>query len=479
MTRHLTLRTAALLSLALAGSAATADAQSRRNSSPKPPPPPAIPGEDQVLRHWSLFNENYKATQFEMALPDGRWLVFSGKEVGPNNYMRLATTTLHQKVADTYLRVGQLRTATGPNVLPAYIDSVMQVYQLAVRDVPSRAQEFTLAIAAVYDGQKHDIPKAIEYYQKGIDMGIATADWRYTSRLAYLYKEDGQVDKGFDIAQTAYTAYSNASKSDTSQVRAAREMERLMTRGGLITNPDSLITAIRGKTDTGSRNLLLTLLISQKQYEEALPIARQLAEGQNTESNWRLYGALAMQAGKYPEALTAYDKARAMNPNEPSYTFYVAEVYKQQGDLAKARDLVKALPVTDSTMAARLHMFMGALYETAMEKAVASKPGGVGAWGKNFTFDEQLIYQLAVNHYQMAAQADPDHAAQAQERIQTLSPYLPKLAFYEKKKLTPGSAAPVSAKYYGWVNEPVIIPATDPVTTGDPAAAPPTDAAGL
>jgi hypothetical protein len=79
--------------------------------------------------------------------------------------------------------------------------------------------------------------------------------------------------------------------------------------------------------------------------------------------------------------------------------------------------------------------------------------------GRNLIFTDKLVYQLAVEYYQLAKKIDPSVENEAIQRIKNLETLVPTQEdyFFNKKKIKDGKVA-ITGGCYDWIGESITVP---------------------
>lgn len=79
-------------------------------------------------------------------------------------------------------------------------------------------------------------------------------------------------------------------------------------------------------------------------YAAALPLLEKtVAENAENANAWNYIGYSNRKLKRFDKAMTAYQKALAIEPNHRGANEYIGELYLQRGDLAKAKARLKIL----------------------------------------------------------------------------------------------------------------------------------------
>jgi tetratricopeptide (TPR) repeat protein len=255
----------------------------------------------------------------------------------------------------------------------------------------------TLHEAKAYDG-------AIQYYQKAIQLKPNFAD---------AYANLG-------------TAY-HALKKDDDALKALKKAAQLNPN---LEEVQTLIAAL--ESQKGSQAFYeAAKLHEQGQYREALKQYEIAIKEDPKNADIQARYGLALQALKrFPEAVAAYDKAIALQPDVAAHYYYKGSVYDEQNQLAPARQLYeKALSLdpqleqaksalaalqtasTDTTLAESADAYDKKNYVLALQKAdaaIKSDPNNAMAYYyKGLALEAQKKLEPARLAYQKSVELDP------------------------------------------------------------------------
>lgn len=84
--------------------------------------------------------------------------------------------------------------------------------------------------------------------------------------------------------------------------------------------------------------------VKAKNYAAALPLLEKaVSENARNADAWNYIGYSNRKLKRFDKAMTAYQKALAIEPSHRGANEYIGELYLQKGDLAKAKERLKVL----------------------------------------------------------------------------------------------------------------------------------------
>lgn len=174
--------------------------------------------------------------------------------------------------------------------------------------------------------------------------------------------------------------------------------------------------------NVSARMSLATVYRESKRFDEE---RRVLKEGSNIRdhSAYQLgLGSIEARKGNFAAALAAYERARALDPENPEPSFFIGSLREQQGDLTGALEAYRdAYEMDDSYVAAinnagAILMDRGDLEEAKELFLTATE------WNKNFMEGEWNLYQI------LSMQRQFDEARVHLDRAYELAPEQPDIA---------------------------------------------------
>ncbi len=381
---------------------------------------------------YSLFSEYYKNKDFKSALPYG-WTVLK-KE--PKQFAKW----IYFKMEDI-LWYTHDSLKISPEQTKAIEDTMPYFYDMAIKYDTSDKGYFEARKAFVSEEWLKTSPDTIiAMYEKAIkdDPSISTY---YYDRLGELYKNNASAANGYKLK--AIDLYTALSEKQPDNQQWPEKLE------GLVDNIDELVKINKRAWDLDKENLekaykYASVAMKAQKYKEAIEALEFLVKkSPDTPNYWMQLASAYTKIDDLDNAINAYNNLIKLEPNKKEDYLNLGIVYKDKGQLAKARELfLKASEVGKGWGLAIYDE--GLLYEQA-------------ARGCDFNFETKLVYQLAVDTYRRAYSLDPN-LSQAKERIPALSGSVPTKEDYFFRGYKSGKVLPITGSCYGWINRSVTVP---------------------
>lgn len=400
----------------------------------------------QVLMNWSLFYEDYRNGYYERAIPYG-WKVM---ELHPTRFR-----ALYGNLAESYRQL-YLNT-DDPQKQEAYADTIVYIFQRGIEHLPDRADNYYLQKAHFYDNyfSPPRIAEAIEAYEKAVDMNFETIDFQYIDRLGNLYMDNR--GPGNDYEQRAIDLYQRfLTERDPDSTTALDRLRRL------VRDPQELIRLAEEKLRTDPENPvniwgLVQAYKAASEVHKAIPHVEQLTEiNPESETYWSELASLYERIDSPRDAIRVYNELMRLKPNDREIPLHIADSYRQLGDHRRARDYALRAHRMDTRWGEPL-IEIATIYEEVVEKCVVNTKGG---WA-NMQLEDRIVYKLAQEYYQRAAQIDQRAARRANERAQFLNNLIPQDEdYFFNRELIRNGKIKVIGDCYGWIAEEITVPAS-------------------
>ncbi len=175
------------------------------------------------------------------------------------------------------------------------LDTAINLYNQAIAIIPNNAELWT-NLASAYQQSDH-FNEAINAYKKGYDLDHKAS----VDNLYFL----GVLDENAQNGRQAINHYNDYIKASPN--------------GQYVTQAKSRIAALTANINAcikiPTRNQIKTAQESSKAYDDAVKL---------------------QQAGKFDEALAAYQKAISLSPNEAAYAYGLGTLYQEHNDMTNA-----------------------------------------------------------------------------------------------------------------------------------------------
>jgi tetratricopeptide (TPR) repeat protein len=393
----------------------------------------AQPDTLKIYRKWSLFSEYHKNADYETALPYG----FEILEINPAKFK-----TIFLKLEDCLVYLHD-STNADDNLKKMYADTLMYVYNLAIKTQPENAAYYYKKMAYYleiwYQGREED---AIKAYEKAYELDN-DLDFYYVDRLGLLYIKLANDENNYRLK--AFELYQAASTKDPNNPLPLERMKALAE------NIEQLIEITYNAWKLDKENLqkawqYASITYQTGEYAKAIePLEFLVSKVPDSETYWARLATCYQKTEKFQNAINAYKKAIALNDKVREYHLNLGICYKELGQLSTAR--------TSFSKAAEVDKNWGLpyIYEATLYQAAVQKCG-------SFDFMDKVVLQLAVDTYRKAKSIDPSVASIADEAISSLSNSIPTKEDYFFRKLKSGTTIKIEGPCYNWIGKSIVVP---------------------
>jgi tetratricopeptide (TPR) repeat protein len=396
----------------------------------------------EVLKNWSLFFEYFKTGDYNSAVPYG-WKVM---QMQPSRFK-----TLYRAMEKIYLKYYE---DAPQDKKTTYADTLLIIYDNAIKYDPEKASEYYLRKGYVlenyYTGRDSE---AIVAYDKGIGLDFENTEFYYIDRLGVLYIKNMEAHP--EYRDRAIDLYRRVIEKDPQNVTANDRLRALVKDIGELIE----LSKKRLESDPENTELIWTianLYIRAEDFGNAIPYLEKLAKKYpDNETYWNRLGYCYQRTGEYKKAIDAYNRSLKINPDTKEIILNIAVCYRELDNFEQARVWARRAMAKDKNWG-RPYIEIAQIYEAAVAKCVKTTKGG--DWTK-LDFTDKLVYQLAVEYYQLAKKNDPSVENEAIQRIKNLETLVPTQEdyFFNKKKMKDGKVA-ITGGCYDWIGESITVP---------------------
>ena len=401
------------------------------------------PSRQDILMHYSLYFENYKAENWADTLPDLRWML-ANAPVEPRNDDRN-----YERAVNVYKGLAE---AVEGAPRAAYLDTAWTYLSRAVPELQEAGAkvdpyEWELEKGRFLQQFGNDVPghsanEAPTYYRQAYDLAPERVDAYYIDRIVQHYFDANEQDRalGFldQVAEVRADdeAVMNVVEQRRNQVFGRDPAARLRyLEAQYEAHPDSLDLA----TD------LFEAYLDQAYREEAADLADTLLDQPNPPLEvYRQVARLRMEDGRYQEAFDLMERAEADGAELAAEDYFnMGRAKYQLDELAAARrHYRRALDLRSGF--GQAYLAIGDVYA----KAVAN------CGGSAMEREDKAVYWLVVDYYQRAKSVDPSVEQRANAKIQTYVQYFPSAedVFY-RSDWSKGAAYRIDQGCYAWIGE--------------------------
>lgn len=337
--------------------------------------------EQQVAIWYSLAQEEYKYDNFRRALPYF-WRVLMN-----DNSARFRI--VYSKIANCYFRLNE-------------IDSTLLVSYMGLQKHPDYVQLHYWA-GLVYDRRGNALC-AIPHYEKLVELNPENKD--YWVKLAELY---------FSVRdEKAIDAQQKVVELDPDNAEARKRLADIINYFG-----GDPLKALRDTWLVDPGNIEYAFNYGKEaydagKYQEAIEPFKAILDKDPRHTTAMEYLARCYEAlNQMNQALKYYNDILKIEPQNIKVMCLIASLQGRQNEFARAHSVIQRAKRIDSNHGLP-HIVMAEIYENAVTYCTNARSK------RETTYDDKLVYRLAVEEYEIAAR-DPNYAADANRRARQLS----------------------------------------------------------
>jgi tetratricopeptide (TPR) repeat protein len=379
------------------------DKPRKNNQTPISPDSSAAAARElELVRNWSLGFQHYRNKQYAAAARYFWKVVASDTMPLPN------AANHHEAAAAPRRKYPQVFDFLGHSYFQLHEpDSAKLVYELGIAALPEEVNLRRRLAYLLTAGEQLD--RAAAQYQQIRELGAATED--DLRRLANLHIRLNQYDE-------AIAAYEKILVLSPEDAETRKTLAALYKAAGKTDAAIENLEKALAQNATDSRLLfdLARARFNLQEYESAVALlSRFHTLVPDDFVALELLGEAQIRLNRHAEALKAFRKIIAVNPQEKKVLVKISDSYRALGDFSAARRFAnKALAVDHNYGAA--YLALGRIYQDCADQCVAKK-------GKT-EFDDKLVYELAYFQYEKALQ-DAETRAEARQQLNFLAAAIP------------------------------------------------------
>jgi tetratricopeptide (TPR) repeat protein len=399
------------------------------------------PGQQEKLRMYSLYYEDFKNKNYVSALPPLRWILINAPSF-PNK-----TDRNFERAVETYAQIGLAETDSG--LQRTMLDSAIVMLDTAVavvREDGGEIDEFEWALKKgkfIFDNLEFlpDLePEIAAQYRKAWELEPKRLDPYY---LEYILAHALQ-NSGDKAATITFLDEINEHRGDEEAIISLQSK----WRGAIFTSPEERYTYVQSELEKDPDNIeMLTELVSlatDLDYRsDVYDYGSRLLELAPSADTYRMLGTMKLSDGEIDGALADFQKALelAEDPDDRRDVHYnMATAEQQLGRLSRARtNFRQALDIDPSF--GRALIGIGDLYVTAISNC------------GTFEREDRAVYWLATDYFTKAKSVDPSLQEAADQRVRQYRTYYPDAEALFFMKWTPGDRYQINSGCYSWINE--------------------------
>lgn len=410
-----------------------------------------IPYGMSELQAFSIFNENYRTGDYDMALMFGRWMLDKKPETiqGVN---RFNLPRQFERMINIYAELS--KRETDPSMRSAYIDTALTIYEDAFATFDEEQIElYTWHFNRGRFLQEHQsqirggMDMAYEEYETAFELDperlTQAGNGYYIQIMLNNYVSQGDRDRAMEIIEIA-------------EPFAAAELASVIdeVRDGLFSDPEERIEFLADRLDQNPGD---TAIISEMAslYErlgdraKALEFAERIYEIEPSFENVRRLADYAKADGQNAQAIRFLSEALEKTNDEDvrkNVTLEIAELHQNEGNLQAARRFARQASQIDRNWG-QPYIRIARIYASAISQCTS---------GRQIDRDDRTVYWLVLDYLDRARSVDSSVANTVSREYRTYEPVLPSAEDKFFRGWDVGDTVRVGANIsecYAWIDE--------------------------
>lgn len=372
------------------------------------------------LQAYSIFYENYRTGDYDMALQFGKWMLEKKpKEIEGINRFNLASQ--YDRMINVYTEIS--KEASDPSMRSAYLDTALIVYQDVFETFDENEidyYEWHFNLGRFYQENQSNIDdglnKAYAEYENAYELDaerlVQSGDGYYIQILLNKYVSDEDRDKALQVI-------------DEVEPMAGESLTNAMNeiRNNLFTNPEERIEFLEGRLEDAPEDLaiiteLATMYTDLGDRANAISYAERAYEIEPSFENARRLADYAKADGENQRAIQFLTEALELTDDtdtQKRVLIEVSELHQNEGNLQQARQLARQARQVDESWGQPLIQIAG-IYASAISQCTS---------GRQMERDDRTVYWLVMDYLDRAQSIDSSVANTANRLKRTYEPVLP------------------------------------------------------
>jgi len=403
------------------------------------------------IQAYSIFYENYRTGNYDMALQFGKWML-EKKPMEIQGANRFSLPRQFERMIDVYSELS--KQANDPTMRSAYVDTALAIYD----DAFATFDEETIDYYEWYFNrgrfhQEHQsqisngLQKAYTDYEKAYELDperlVQAGDGYYIQILVSNYVNKNEREKALSMMEAVEPMAGASLQSSFNEFR-----------NELFSDPEERITFLESQLEEDPENLELIRELAELNEEqgnraEAIRYAERLYELNKTYENARRLAEYDLSDAQYEEAIRYLREALNLTEDadqKKRVNLEIAETYQNTGNLQEARRYARAASQLDRSWG-EPYIRMASIYAAAVTQCTS---------GRQIDRDDRVVYWLVLDYLDRARNTDPSVASTVQRQYRTYEPVLPSSEDKFFRGWETGDEMQIDGSIrdcYAWINE--------------------------
>ncbi len=372
------------------------------------------------LQAYSIFYENFRTGDWEMARTYGSWML-EKKPATIQGYNRFELPRQFERMVTVYAELSKV--VTDPTMSSAYLDSAAIIYDVAFETFDEEQidyytwhfnrgrfyQEYQEQIENGMDLAYQDYETAFELDPERLTQA---GDGYYIQILLDQYVSDERRDEALEMIEIAEPLAS----SDL--IAAMNEV-----RNELFTNPEERIEFLEGRLENNPEDMeiiseLATMYVTSGDRAKAIEFAEMLYDMEASFENIRRLADFAKADGQTNAAIGYLNEAAEITDDDEvqkNLLLEISELHQNAGNLQTARRLARQASQIDQSWG-EPYIRIARIYASAISQCTS---------GRQMDRDDRSVYWLVIDYLNRARSVDSSSANAVSRELRTYTPALP------------------------------------------------------
>lgn len=403
------------------------------------------------LQAYSIFYENFRTGDWDMALMYGSWMLEKKPET-IQGYNRFELSRQFDRMITVYAELS--KKETDPTMRSAYVDSALTIYEDAFATFDEEQIDYYTWF--------FDRGRFYQEYQSQVRNGMDLAYADYEKAFELDPERLTQAGNGYyiQILLSHYVSQNNRDAAlamiDIVEPFASSDLVTAIdeVRDGLFTNPEERIEFLEGRLENNPGDLgIITELASMYERsgdrEKAIAFATTLYEIDASFENTRRLADYAKANGQNNVAIRYLNEAAEVAANDDvrkNMILEISELYQIEGNLQAARRFARQASEIDRSWG-QPHIRLARIYGSAISQCSA---------GRQIDRDDRTVYWLVLDNLDRARSVDSSTANAVAREYRTYEPALPTAEDKFFRGWEVGDTVQIGgniSECYAWINE--------------------------
>jgi tetratricopeptide (TPR) repeat protein len=403
------------------------------------------------IQAYSIFYENYRTGDYDMALQFGKWMLEKKpREIQGVNRFNLPRQ--YERMIDVYTELS--KRETDPSSVSALLDSALTVYDDAFATFDeeeidlyrwhfNRGRFFQENQNEIRDGLDRAYEDYLKAYELDAERFVQAGDGYYVQILLSNYISNEQRDEALELIEAVEPL---AGGSLTQALDEARN--------SLFSDPEERIGFLESRLDDnpGDEAIireLASMYENMGDRAKAIEFAEKLYEIDGSFENIRRLADYAKADGQNQKAITYLREALDISNDvdrRKRINLEIAELYQNEGNLRTARQFAREAINLDSSWG-QPYIRIASIYASTISQCTQ---------GRQIERDDRTVYWLVLDYLDRARSADSSVAANVTRQYRTYEPVMPTSEDKFFRGWETGDSFQIGSNIsecYAWINE--------------------------